>query len=93
MGIEQRLVVLQRNVDLKTFLKPTIEIDQMWIRVIQQRSARSEPNGDGDPPAEGLNKTLRRMLLPKRQQVRYLPPFAASPLQRRAESDLFSVFR
>ena len=83
--VEERFVVLHRNVKSQTLLKPSIEIDQVWIRVVQQRASRHQSERDREPAAERLHESPMCMGFPNGLKVRHLPSLAAGPFQSRPE--------
>ncbi len=83
--VKQVLVVLHRKLDAKSLLKPPVEVDQVGIRIVQQRPRRQEPQCHRQAPAERLDQPPLRMSLPDRSKVGHLPPLAAGPLQRRSQ--------
>src|SRR5439155_27071235 len=83
--VEQRFVVLHRNVEAQTLLKPSIEVDHVWIRVVQECASRHQSERDGEPAAERLDQATVRMGFPQSLKVGHLPSLTARPLQGRTE--------
>jgi hypothetical protein len=63
-----------------------VEVDQMRIHIVEERSLRRESKRDGEPASERLNETPVSMRLIHRQQPRKEPPLASGPLQRGRKS-------
>ena len=83
--VEQPLVVLHRQVGLEAPLQPAVEVDQMRIRVVEQRALRGQTEGDGEATGERFDEPPVRMRLPERAEMRHLPALAAGPFQRGPE--------
>jgi hypothetical protein len=59
--------VSHRHIDAQTPVDPAIEVDQVRIDVIEQRSIRSER--DREPGRKGLDKPAIRVAVPQRSEV------------------------
>src|SRR4029434_55574 len=49
MPVEQRAIVLHRQVARESPFDPPIEIDEVWVRVIEERALRGEAQGHRQP--------------------------------------------
>src|SRR5712691_238556 len=83
MSVENRLVILHREVDVQSLLQPAVEVDQVWVRVVQERAARYQPEGHSKTAAERFNQLSILVRFPQRPKMWNLPPFTAGPLERR----------
>jgi hypothetical protein len=73
------------KIRLEALLKPAVEIDEMRVGIIQERSLGQEPERDGQASGEGLDEPHFGVRQPEWPQVWYLPSFSARPLQGRSE--------
>src|SRR6185369_15276187 len=83
LSIKKLLVVSHPHAHSQTILHVTIEIDQVWVDVIQQRLLRLQTQHNCKPTAKRFDITSLRVDLPDWLHMRDEPAFAASPLQRR----------
>lgn len=91
MGIEQVLVILHRHVNAKTLLEPSVKIDQVLIRIVEERSTGRQTDRDRKTSAERLDQPSRCVLVPERQQMKHLPSLAARPFEWWTKSQLFDA--
>ena len=85
MLVEQLLVVLHREIDAKAVLKPTVEVDDVRVGVVQERARGHQAERHREAAAEGLDEAAARVRRPDGLKVRHLPPLAARPLEGRAK--------
>src|ERR1700674_5874878 len=75
--------VQHRNRRRESPPEPPVEIDQVWVYVIQKSFSWHQTHCHRESAAERLNQALRVFTLPQRKQTRHQPAFAAGPFQRR----------
>jgi len=63
----------------------TIEINQVWIQIVEQRVLRAESQRNGQTAAEGFDVSAMLVKLPNRRDVGQQPTLAPGPFERRAK--------
>ncbi len=85
MAVEQRLVVLHREIDAQSLLEPPVKVDEMLVGIVEQRTTGQQPERHGKSATERFDETSPGVRFPQGPQIRHLPPLSARPLQWRAE--------
>ena len=69
MSIEELLVVTHFDAQRESLLKMAVEVDEMRIDVVEQRTPGLQTKRDGEPAAKRLDVSPRRVSLPDRREV------------------------
>ena len=84
--VVRRRFILHRERDPQPPTEPSVEIDHMWIDVIQQRRRGHQSQCDREPAAKRLDEPAMPDGGPTvGRSMRNLPSFPAGPLQRRTK--------
>ena len=76
---EERGIILHRDLTLKAFLQPTIEIHQVWIHIVQERPSWFESKRDREASTERFHQTTLCVVCPEGTKLGYLPAFSTRP--------------
>ena len=60
IAVEQRLVVLHRKIDAQSLLQPAIKIDEMLVRIVEQRPVGQQTEVTASPPQNGSTRRRAR---------------------------------
>src|SRR6185369_2137405 len=83
VSIEELLVVAHLDAQRESVLEMTVEVDEMRIDVVEQRTPGLQTQCNGEAAAERFDVPPRCVSLPDRREMRDQPAFAAGPFQRR----------
>lgn len=65
VSLVEKPIVAERNANYETALNPAVEVDEMWIDVIEEGTFRREAKGDCHAPAERLHEPTPSMCAPQ----------------------------
>jgi len=75
--------VLHGHLDQEPLTEPTIEVHEIRIDVVQERTLRPKTQGYGETAAKWFHETPVGMILPNRPEMGDQPAFASGPFERR----------
>jgi hypothetical protein len=85
LAIEKLFIIPHSHAHPQTILHVAVEVDQVWIDVIQQRLPGLQSKHDSEAAAKRLDISTLRVCVPDWFQMRDEPTFATRPFERRLQ--------